>query len=226
MEAEKVTLMHWNIRGFTEPIKMLLEYLHVSYKEVKLELDELKPIDCSTEQWTSVKETLGLEFPSLPNIKDAEHGVSLCYTIAICKYLALKYKPKMIGSAMNECAEIDSLLFMCHDIRKSIVEAYERDWTKSKDEVMKYVKEKLGYVNKFMKAKIWLSGKQVSIADFVFCEMIELVQSLDDTTIDSFPNCRKLLRKLYSVPEIAKYKATQPAFDLTKYLKLPFLYEH
>ena len=226
MEAEKITLMHWNIRGFTEPIKMLLEYLHISYKEVKFELDEMKPAECSSEQWMSIKESLGLEFPTLPNIKDSEHQISLCFTIAICKYLAQKYKPKMIGSAMNECAEIDSILFMCHDMRNSIIEAHESGWEKNKEETMKNIKEKLGYVNKFMRARIWLSGKQVSIADFVFCELMELVQSLDDTTIDSFPNCRKLLRKFYGIAEIAKYKASQPGFDIAKYLKLPFLYEH
>ena len=226
MVEGKMTLMQWDVRGFTESIRMLMEYLHIDYKEIKLELDDLKPIETSEELWTSVKESLGLDFPSLPNLCDLEHKVSLSCTIAICKYLAQKYRPKMVGSAMNEYAEIDSVLLICHDMRNAVIEAHEKGWEKSKEDALTLVKEKLGYFNKFMKSRIWISGKQPSVADFIFSEMIELLLHIDSTMIDAYPNCRKWLRKFCAIPEIVKYKSSQSGFDIAKYLILPIQYEH
>ncbi len=220
---EKMTLTHWDVRGFTEPIKMLMRYLHVDCEETKLAHDDHVP---SAELWGGLQDSFGLEFPSLPSFRDAEYGISLTHTIAICKYLAQKYRPKMVGAAMNECAEIDSILYLSHDMRNAVINAHVAGWEANKDKAMNFVKEKLGYMNKYMKSRTWLSGKQVSIADFFFCEVLEFMQHIDNTLIDTYPNCRKLMRKFFAIPEVAKYKAAQPDFDLAKYLKLPFQQEH
>ena len=221
----KLTLIYWNVRGFAEPIKMLLEYLHTSYEEIKLEYDEQKPIEASAEQWTKIKETYSLDFHTLPCLLDFEHKVYLSHTIAICKYLAQLYRPKMVGSAMNECAEIDALLYLGYDVRNSIIEGYEKGWEENKGDTIKWIKNKLGYVNKFMKSRVWMSGKQATIADFYWCELLEFIQSADSTIIEEYPNYKKLLRKLYVIPEVQKYKTTQMEFNMAKYLKFPFQHE-
>ncbi len=217
METDRLTLTHWDIRGFTEPVIMLMEYLHVPYTETKL--DGAPPVP----DWSS---SLGLDFPSLPTLQDQEHHVSLTQAIAICRYLAQKYRPKMVGAAMNECAEIDSILSLAHDIRNVVLGAKLAGWTDNGEKAMVFVKEKLGYINKYMRSRTWLSGKQVSIADFIFCELLEFLLHIDGTLMEICPNCHKLMRRFHAIPEIAKHKAVQPDFDLEKYLKLPFMMEH
>jgi len=46
--------------------------------------------------------------------------------VAICKCLAGKYKQKMFGSAMNEFAEVDSILYFSCDICKEMDEKRRR----------------------------------------------------------------------------------------------------
>lgn len=207
--------LHCNIKGAMEPVKMLLEYLHLSYSGIKQELDALKPMQCSNEQWDKMKEALLVEFPISGNIDDFDIKLMLSCSLATCKYLAHKYKPKMAGSAMNEFAEIDTLLFLAHDIRNMLIDAQEENWEAKREQVMGKISEKLEFVNKFLRARIWLSGKQVSIADFIFCELLEYITSIDSLcNIQKFPNCLKLLRKFNAIPEVSKYKKTRDIIDL------------
>ena len=51
-------------------------------------------------EWTDIKPTLGLAFPSLPYLIDEEH--SMTDEIAIHKYLANKFKPTLMGLTPKE----------------------------------------------------------------------------------------------------------------------------
>ncbi len=221
MEPENTTLAYWNIRSFVEPIRMIMEHLHITFIDIEHDLDKLQPLNVSATQWAKLKEALTVEFDALPTLKGVE-SISVTHTVGICRYLAQKYRPKMLGSAMNEYAEVDAVLFICHDMRIRIMNAYEKGWEKCGEDAMKFVKEKLGYLNKFMKSRSWISGKQATVADFILCELLEFIQSLDESTLDTYPNCKKLLRKLYAIPEVSKYKVLQEGFDIAKYIKLPF----
>ncbi len=221
MEAENITLAYWNIRGITEPIRMMLEYIRVPYvlKELPFE-GETAAVD-----WHKFGEDLGLEFPAVPCMRDPENGLSLSYSVAICRYLAQKYKPKMVGSAMNEYAEVDALTYISSDIRKNILAAKENGWAKNKEPTLAWVREKLGFVEKFLRSKTWLSGKQPSIADFMFCEVLELINSVDPVLTSAFTRCMHLQHRLFSIPEVAKYRATQKEFGPPDKVLVPALLE-
>ena len=98
---EEISLWDYKIRGLSESIKMILKYLHISYEV----------FDPDTSQFTTA-----LEFMNYPAIRDNSTGLEITHVIAICKYLAGKYRPKMLGSAMNEFAEVDSLLYLSYDV--------------------------------------------------------------------------------------------------------------
>lgn len=215
MIANASRLLYMNVRGASESVKMLLEYLHLSYSGIKQEIDGIKPIQCTNEQWEKTKEALMVEFPTSISMSDCDPKILLSSSISIFKYLAYKYKPKMAGSAMNEFAEIDTLLCLVHDMRNLLIDAQEENWEVNKLEAMSVINEKMGYLNKFMRSKIWLSGKQVSIADFAICELLEYISSIDSScATEKFPNCLKLLRKFNAIPEISKYKKSHSCYEI------------
>ena len=109
---EELSLHAYKHRGLAEPIKMILKYLHISY-------DLLDP---DTAEFGS-----SLDFQTFPLIHDNITNLEISHSIAISKYIAGKYRPKMLGSAMNEFAEVDSLLYLSYDIYKMVVtDLYER----------------------------------------------------------------------------------------------------
>ena len=220
-EQEEQKMAYWNIRGFIEPIRMIMEYLHLRYSDIEYNINFLQPITVPEDQWKRIKECLESGLTMTTSLKGIGH-IPVSHTVGICRHLAQRYRPKMVGSAMNEFAEIDSVLYLCHDIRKALIEAHENGWEQSKETAMKFINEKLCFVNKFLKYRKWISGKQASVADFVFAELLEFLQVFDATAIDMHQNCRKLLRKLYAIPEISKYKEAQTDFDIAKYIKRPF----
>ena len=56
-ESPPLVLGSWKIRGQTQSIRYLLAYLEVEYEEVSY---------VEREQWTEVKDSLGIDFPNLP----------------------------------------------------------------------------------------------------------------------------------------------------------------
>ena len=181
----------------------------------------------------------------------------------------------MLGSAMNEFAEVDSLLYLSYDMYKMVVtDLYERyeiiikpktvdkeinnlnkELLKCKletnnvnyiengldkesekgtmngikleeekaeeceiklsNKAIEWITKKLNYVERYLRGRNWLVGKQPSIADFFFIEIMNLLEWVDpkDTLKAKLPRVNNLIRKFYLIPEMAVYKKTQDNFD-------------
>lgn len=72
----------------------------------------------SVECWTSVKNTLGLDFPSIPYLLDKE--VKLTDPYAIMIYITSAYAPELLGSTPEEKAEIDMMYSQLKDAKSAI----------------------------------------------------------------------------------------------------------
>ncbi|BHF80382.1 Glutathione S-transferase, mu [Sparganum proliferum] len=70
----KLELVHWNIRDQAQPIRLLLEYVDASYKEIRYEKDE-------SSKWLKKKEKAKLDFP---NIKYVDFY--LYEMLEVCEY--------------------------------------------------------------------------------------------------------------------------------------------
>nr|CDS35256.2 glutathione S transferase Mu 1 [Hymenolepis microstoma] len=77
-------LGYWDLRGFTEQIRLLLRYIGVEFKE-KLYHPGEGP-DNLLKEWLDEKFKLGLEFPNLPYYIDGDF--KLTQSAAILEYIA------------------------------------------------------------------------------------------------------------------------------------------
>jgi glutathione S-transferase len=93
------------MRGLAHPIRYLLEFTEHPYEDVMYEQGD--PPNFSVECWTSVKNTLGLDFPSIPYLIDQETRLTDPYAIML--YVATAYAPELLGQSPEQCAEIDML---------------------------------------------------------------------------------------------------------------------
>lgn len=69
---------YWDIRGLAEPIRMLLSYTKTKYHDQVYVQGDGPAFDRSA--WTSVKDTVGLDFPNLPYYIDGNIKVSTAMT--------------------------------------------------------------------------------------------------------------------------------------------------
>ena len=65
---------------------------------IDYDLDEYEVTDApefSKESWTTVKNSLGFDFPNLPYVIDGD--TKLTETVAVHRYLADKFAPDLLG---------------------------------------------------------------------------------------------------------------------------------
>ena len=72
---QPIQLGYWKIRGLAQPLRYLLEYTEHPYQEVMYEQGDAP--NFSVECWTSVKNTLGLDFPMIPYLIDDNANTKL-----------------------------------------------------------------------------------------------------------------------------------------------------
>ena len=80
-------------------------------------------------------------------------------------------------------------------------------------EKMIFVTSKLNYIEKLLKGRNWLIGKQLSIADFFFIELMGLLDWIDPEIRSKYTRFNNLIKKFNLLPEMFSYKSTQVIFD-------------
>ena len=100
-----ILLGYWKIRGLAQPLRYLLEYTEHPYQDVMYEQGDAP--NYSVECWTSVKNTLGLDFPSIPYLIDQDTKLTDPYAIMI--YLASAYAPELLGQSPEDKGELDMM---------------------------------------------------------------------------------------------------------------------
>ena len=98
-----IKLGYWNIRGMAQPIRYMLEYSEHPYEEIKYEQGDAP--DYSPKAWTDVKDTLGLPFPNMPYLIDAELKITDPYAMAA--YIANAFAPELLGKTPDEIGVMD-----------------------------------------------------------------------------------------------------------------------
>ena len=180
-----ITLGYWNIRGIAEPIRLLMNYLGVNYKD---ELYAQGPApDFSREAWLKVRATLGLDFPNLPYLIDSP--IKITESIAIIRYICHKFEPKLLGSNLDEIAYVDMITGVLYNFAQ---QKSELMYTTEPDKVPKYkldsIQDTIKRLAKLFQGKKYLVGEKLTYVDFICVEALESVNDvLEPLTVVCFP---------------------------------------
>ena len=113
VDATKPNFGNWKMRGLAEHIRAILAYKDVDFNDVTYE--QTDGPEFSSEAWTSIKFTLGLDFPDLPYLIDGD--VKISEQSAITKFVAKKYAPELLPQTDKEFAELEQVLNIVGEVK-------------------------------------------------------------------------------------------------------------
>ena len=171
-------LGYWKIRGLAQPIRYLLEYIEHPWEDVTYEQGDAPAF--SIECWTSVKGTLGLDFPNIPYMIDPNEDVKITDCAAIMIYLCQQYAPELLGSTIEVRSETDMLYSHLKEAKQAVTGPCYVGHDKKK--LGDIAQKKMTPIVKYLGAqKEYLCG-ELTYIDFYFLELCDFVQFLTDNT--------------------------------------------
>jgi glutathione S-transferase len=214
VEAGKQTLTvgYWKIRGLQSPIRYILEYLVVPYKEDVYEQGDAP--EYSRECWMSVKPNLGLDFPNLPYLIDGD--VKITESHAIIRYIANKYGgTDFSGKNPKDKATVDMILGVVSDIKSA---ATSHCYGSGDMEAVKKIGlERMEAVSKFLGSNNFFAGDYVTFVDFFIFEQIELFAwATKNELLTRYPNLAEFHKRVIALPKFSEY------YNSDRFMKSPF----
>ena len=203
-----LTLGYWKIRGLAEPIRLLLHYLGIEYKEVLYEFGPAP--DFSGDSWFKVKYTLGFDYPNIPYLLDGEFKMT--ESNAILRYICEKYKPELLGETIKEKALVNMAVGVLGDLNfaKSQL-AYKGKDCPGNERFKTTIKNKLNDLNTLLGKQKFLAGDKMTYPDFVLDEIIESINDLIEPIFEEYKNLKKHFDTICELPAIKKYRNEREA---------------
>ena len=158
----------------------------------------------SVECWTSVRNTLGLDFPTIPYLIDDGSDSKLTDPYAIMIYLAAQYAPELLGQTPEEKAEIDMVYSQLKDVKSAITGPCYVGQDRAV--LSQTAKAKMAPIVEYMGKKDYLIGANLTFLDFYLLELCDFVQWLTDN--EFFTENKKVARyvkKMKGQKQIKRY---------------------
>lgn len=167
----------------------------------------------SVECWTSVKNTLGLDFPSIPYLIDSELKLTDPYAIMI--YLATNYAPELLGETAEQKAEIDMLYSQLKDVKSAITgPCYVGT---DRDALSNTAKAKMVPIVDYLGKKDYLIGDKLTFLDFYLLEQCDFVQWLTNNEFfNENKNVARFVKRMKGLRQIKRYIKSD------RYLEKPY----
>ena len=195
-----VHFAYWDIRGLSEPIRLMHEWAGADYTERRYVVD---PATMNREDWLNEKFTLGLDFPNLPYMIDGDLKIS--QSNAIFRYLGKKFG--FVGKDDQENAVVDMVGDQVFDLRNGWVRlCYNGGITQEmQDEYREALKPKLEDFQKFLGDKKFLTGDEIRWPDFHFVELLMQHSQWDSNTLSSLPQLQAYVDRFQQNENIKRY---------------------
>ncbi len=206
-----IQLGYWKIRGLAHPIRYLLEYTEHPYQDVMYEQGDSP--NYSVECWTSVKNTLDLDFPSIPYLIDSQTKLTDPYAIMV--YLATAYAPELLGQTPEEKAEIDMLYGQLKEVKSAVTGPCYVGADRAT--LSQTAKQKMAPLVAALGSKKYLIGENLTFLDFYLLEQCDFVQWLTEN--EFFTENKKVamyVKRMKGLRQIKRYIKSE------RYLEKPF----
>eukprot|EP00922_Rhytidocystis_sp_ex-Travisia-forbesii_P022437 GHVS01032847.1.p1 GENE.GHVS01032847.1~~GHVS01032847.1.p1 ORF type:complete len:235 (-),score=26.39 GHVS01032847.1:102-806(-) len=200
---------YWKIRGFAQPIRLLLEYCKLPWRDTRYELQPMEGGQWDRREWTDVKFKLGFDLPNLPWLVDG--SLKLTESTAILRHIARKYKPELLGTNIDEMARVEMVTGVLVDYRDTIVGVCYRDTANFRSNLDNWVAKVaptfLQSFSNYLKNKHFLVG-EITVADFLLYELLDQTRLMCQTALDGFDNLKNFINRFEAIDSIAAYKAS------------------
>ena len=193
-----IVLGYWDIRGYAQPIRLLLAAAGADFVE---ELHKVGPApEFSKAEWHALKVTLPFDFPNLPYLYDGD--VTITQSVAIQRYLARKFG--LDGKTEQEKIRIDLVEQQLIDYRSQGV-FYSPDYEKLIGGYKNELPAKLSALSKFLGTHQFFSGGDLSHADFLAYEWLDVQRQLVPGILSEFPNLQIFEERIEKLPGVKKF---------------------
>ena len=211
-EQAKPKLGYWKIRGFAQPIRLLMKYTNTPFEDV-LYVQGDGP-EFSRQSWLDVKFTLGLDFPDLPYYIDGDFKIT--ESSAIIRYIADK------NNLLGKDPETRAWVKMLEDVivtwrGKNSKATYDPNFEAVKAELMEEVETK--YLQKFasiLDKKQWAGGDELTYVDFLLYEYVDVAFAMEPSLREKYPKLVEYTNKIEALPTIKSY------MESAEFIKYPF----
>nr|XP_027777790.1 glutathione S-transferase Y1-like [Marmota flaviventris] len=208
-------LGYWDVRGLTNPIRLLLEYTDSNYEEKRYTMGDAPNYDKS--QWLDEKFKLGLDFPNLPYLIDGPHRIT--QSNAILRYLARKHN--LCGETEEEMIRVDILENQAMDTRVQLaVICYSPDFEKKKPEFLETLPEKMKLYSQFLGKRPWFAGDKITFVDFITYDVLDQHLLFEPKCLEAFPNLKDFMSRFEGLKKISTYMKSSQFLRSPLYLKL------
>ncbi|KAG3281313.1 glutathione S-transferase Mu 2 [Ictidomys tridecemlineatus] len=208
-------LGYWDVRGLTNPIRLLLEYTDTSYEEKRYTMGDAPDYDRS--QWLDEKFKLGLDFPNLPYLIDGPHRIT--QSNAILRYIARKHN--LCGETEEEMIRVDILENQAMDTRVQLaVICYSPDFEKKKPEFLETLPEKMKLYSQFLGKRPWFAGDKITYVDFITYDVLDQHLLFEPKCLEAFPNLKDFMSRFEGLKKISTYMKSSQFLRTPLYLKV------
>ncbi|GAB6026915.1 Glutathione S-transferase Mu 4 [Chamberlinius hualienensis] len=201
------TLAYWKVRGYAQPIRLLLTYVGEEFEE-KLYVTGPAP-DYDKSTWFNEKFNLNLDFPNLPYYVDDKYRISQSSTIL--RYIGRKYN--LAGSTEDERVRAELVEAQLYDYRAKYVETvYSGDkFEEYKATYPAVLTDALKSLSDFLGDRKFFAGDNLTFVDFLAYEYLYQNRKFQPAVFDSFDNIKQFLQRFEALPRVAEYIKTAPA---------------
>jgi len=201
---------YWDIRGLGQPIRLLLAYKRVEYKDKRYFTGPAPDYDKS--EWLNEKFNLGLDFPNLPYLVDG--AVKLSQTHAIMRYLGRKYD--LVGKNEEEMWRVDLAEQQLADLRGGWSGFCYRGFSTQAEEYKANLPNQLKLFSQFLGTRKFFAGDRITYVDFLIYEIFFQMKVFSAASFASFDNLTSYISRIEALPSIAEYIKSD------KFIKWPF----